>query len=106
MTDATAEAKSQTTRTFLIGIMMNIFISLTVFAIGTYYFVIPRLYDHEKRLNDVREWARQQKMAQQEAPPAEAVAEAPPAEGGGAAAPPEGGAAPAPEAAVAPAPSK
>jgi hypothetical protein len=103
MLDAAAEAKSQKTRSFLIGIMMNIFISLTVFAIGTYYFVIPRLYDHEKRLNDVREWARQQKMAQQA--PQEEVAEAPPAEGA-AAAPAEGAAPAAPEAAApAPAPA-
>ena len=104
MTDATADAKSQRTRSFLIGIMMNIFISLTVFAIGTYYFVIPRLYDHEKRLNDVREWARQQKAAQQEAPAVPDEVAAAPAEGAAPAAPAEGAAPAAPEAA--PTPSK
>jgi hypothetical protein len=62
-----AEARAQKSRTFLIGIMMTFLISLSTFAIGTYYFVIPRLYDHEKRLNDVREWAKKHQAGHNEA---------------------------------------
>jgi hypothetical protein len=52
--------------------MMTFFISLTVFVVGTYFFVIPYLYDHENRINDVRAWAQAHKEwhAQAEAAPA------------------------------------
>jgi hypothetical protein len=94
MTGSASDEKSQKTRGFLIGIMMNFLISVTVFAIGTYYFVIPRLLDHERRLSDVRQWAKQQKVAQA-APAAEEAAAAPAGDAAAAAPAPAAPAAPA-----------
>lgn len=42
-------------RTLIINMMFSGFVSLVVFVVGTYFFIIPRLYDHERRVQELEE---------------------------------------------------
>lgn len=99
MTDAnSAEAKAITSRRFLIGIMMTFLISISVFVVSSFYFLIPRLYDHEKRINELNTWIRVHQAEHNAANAPVAAAEPAPAEAPAAPAPdaaPAGEAAPA-----------
>ena len=99
------DVRVQKSRAFLINVMMTFFISVSVFVVGTYFFVIPYLFNHEQQLNDVRAWAAEHQSFHDEATAEAAPAAAAPAPAEGAAAPPAGPAAPAEPAAAPAAPA-
>jgi hypothetical protein len=88
------EARAQKSRAFLINVMMTFFISVSVFVVGTYFFVIPYLFNHAQQLQEVRAWAVQHQALHEAGPEEEPAPEAVPAGGPEAAAPEAAPAAP------------
>ncbi|MBM4381377.1 MAG: hypothetical protein FJ086_19070, partial [Deltaproteobacteria bacterium] len=61
------DVRAQKSRSFLINVMMTFFISVSVFVVGTYFFVIPYLFNHEQQLKEVRAWVAEHQSFDDEA---------------------------------------
>lgn len=48
-----ADERTRGLRTLVIGSMFGVFLAIVVFVIGTYFFVVPRLLEHDLRLHQL-----------------------------------------------------